>query len=205
MKKLILLFGLLFVLILQNKVTAQLQGDNESVLFTAYLLGAYNLEIKDGGEQIATFQSANDYNLGVTEGAGIVPGYTTIGVEATGNWFLDIKAEDFLPSTGTGVIPINNLGIWCEASGAHQFGTEVSCSFQDADNALGIVNTDTRLIDLITDNSGNLDDNEFVLHWLMGTMQGGMNSTSMFFQLSNGDFSLGTYTTTVVLTMTEIP
>jgi hypothetical protein len=68
-----------------------------------------------------------------------------------------------------------------------------------------VLNTDVTLIDLLTENSGDETDNQFVLNWLMGTMNGSMNSASMFSQLSDGIFSQGTYTTTVVLTMTEIP
>jgi hypothetical protein len=39
----------------------------------------------------------------------------------------------------------------------------------------------------------------------MGTMQGDMNPASMFSQLAAGIFSVGTYNSTVVLTMVEIP
>jgi hypothetical protein len=187
---------------------AQLGEDTEDVIFNAILGGAFNLLVLDGDVQTAYFNSADDYNLGVSEDLGtpgIDPGFTTIAMEATGNWFLEISAPDFTPITGTGSIPIGNLGVWCEATGVHQFGTEVTCGFQTADAALGLSNSDVTLIDLGSGNAGAATDNEFVLHWLMGTMQGSMNDVSMFTQLSNNVFSQGTYTTTVVLTMTEIP
>jgi hypothetical protein len=103
------------------------------------------------------------------------------------------------------VITIDNVGVWCEATGVHQFGTEVTCAYQSADAALGLSTADVTLIDLGTGNAGDATDNLFVLHWLMGTMQGSMNPQSMFAQLSAGVFTMGEYTTTIVLTMTEIP
>lgn len=207
MKKLLLFFGLLAALQLHNKVMAQLTDEGE-VIFNAYLESSFNLEVQDGGDQVATFRSSEDYNFGISETIGtpgIEPGFTTVYMEATGNWNLKISAPDFIPVVGTGSIPINNLGVWCEATGVHQFGTEVACNHQSADAALGLSSTDAVLIDLLTDNSGDQTDNLFVLHWLMGTMQGGMNPASMFSQLSDGIFSQGQYTTTVTLTMTEIP
>jgi hypothetical protein len=207
MKKLLLLLAFFGALNMQTKVMAQLE-DEEDVIFNAILGGAFNLVVQDGDVQTATFASADDYNFGISETMGtpgIDPGFTTVAMEATGNWYLKISAPDFVPVTGTGGIPISNLGVWCEATGTHQFGTEVTCSHQSADAALGLLNTDVTLIDLLTDNSGDQTDNLFILHWLMGTMQGSMNTNSMFSQLSDGLFSQGTYTTTVVLTMTEIP
>ena len=206
MKRIILLL-ICFTAIQLNSVTAQL-SDDEEVVFNAILGGAFNLVVQDGDVQTATFGAADEYNLGISEtmgNPGIDPGFTTVAMEATGNWYLKISAPDFTPIVGTGVIPINNLGVWCEATGVHQFGTEVTCSHQSADAALGLSNTDITLIDLLTDNSGDQTDNLFVLHWLFGTMQGTMNPASMFSQLSDGIFSQGTYTSTVVLTMTEIP
>lgn len=191
-----------------NYLRAQQTSPGE-VIFNAILNSAFHLTVEDGGEQTATFQSEDDYTLGVTENQGtpgIVPGYTTITMVATGNWYLNIKADDFIPNgSGTGSIPIDNLGVWCEATGNHQFGTEVTCNNTTVDNPLGLTNVDQLLIDLGTDDSGDKTDNEFVLHWEMGTMMGTMNPVNMFTQLSNGIFSLGTYVTTVELTMVEIP
>jgi hypothetical protein len=204
MKKIPVLFVLLLGLQFQTSLMAQLQ-DHKDVVFTAWLNSAFNLIVVDGDIQTATFNTADDYNTGVSETHGIVPGFTTVAMEATTNWNLKIHAADFSPVTGTGSIPINNLGVWCEATGIHQFGTEVKCLNTSIDASLGLTNTDLTLIDLLTDNSGDQTDNLFVLHWRMGTMNGSMNVQSMFKQLSDGLFSQGQYTTTVVLTMTEIP
>jgi hypothetical protein len=206
-RKLLQVSGLLLLFQMPLIMMGQVD-DQENVIFNAILGGAFNLVVQDGDVQTATFNTADDYNFGVSETLGtpgIDPGYTTIGMEATGNWFLEISAPDFTPITGSGTITIDNVGVWCEATGVHQFGVEVTCAHQTADFALGITNTDVTLIDLGTGNSGDATDNEFVLHWLMGTMQGSMNPQSMFAQLSAGLFTMGEYTTTIVLTMTEIP
>ncbi|MBP6872543.1 MAG: hypothetical protein KBC43_11095 [Bacteroidales bacterium] len=206
MKKIVLLFGLLFAL--QAAIMAQLT-DQEVVVFNAHLNETFNLNV-DGVTQEITFAVAADYNNGVTEAGGIVPGFTLISVEATGDWELEISAPDFTPSDGpnpgTGAIPINNLGVWCQATGTHQFGTEVTCAYQNAAAAMGLTNADQLLIGLGTTNAGDISDNAFTLHWLMGTMQGSMNTESMFNQLALGTlFSTGDFTTTATLTLTEIP
>jgi hypothetical protein len=205
MKKLVFLFTLLFAM--QTALMAQLT-DQEVVVFNAHLLQTFNLNV-DGAIQEITFAVAADYNNGVTEAGGIIPGFTLISVEATGDWHLEIECPDFLPgggNPGTGSIPINNLGVWCAATGTHQFGTEVECAYQSAPAALGLDPAPQMLIDLGTTNAGDISDNSFTLHWLMGTMQGTMETESMFNQLALGTiFSPGDYTTTATLTLTEIP
>jgi len=209
MKKIVLLLGLLFAM--QTAMIAQLT-DQEVVVFNAHLLSTFNLNV-DGVDQEITFANATQYNTGVTEGAGIAPGFTLISVEATGNWWLSINAPDFIPyagpnGAGTGSIPINNLGVWCESTGTHVFGTEVICSYQNAGAALGLSNSPAvpELIGNGTGNAGDISDNSFTLHWLMGTMQGSMETESMFNQLALGTlFSPGDYTTTATLTLTQIP
>jgi hypothetical protein len=210
MKKIFLITSLILFLV-PFRIFAQ-ATDSKDVIFNAVLGTVFHLTVTDGDVQTAYFNSSDDYNFGVSESIGtpgIDPGTTTITMEATGNWRLEIAANDFAPggpNPGVGSIPINNLGVYCEATGVHQFGTEVTCSNQAPASALGILNSAVTLIDLATgqSNSGGTGDNQFVLHWLMGTMQGSMNPQSMFVQLSNGVFTQGTYMTTVVLTMIEI-
>jgi hypothetical protein len=209
MKRIVLTLGLLFAM--QAMLLAQLT-DQEVVVFNAHLLKTFNLNV-DGIVQDITFTTAADYNNGVTEAGGIVPGFTDISVEATGNWWLSINAPDFVGyngpnGLGTGTIPINNLGVWCEATGAHAFGGEVTCAYQAAVDALGLQNPPAAptLIGNGTGNAGDISDNSFQLHWLMGTQQGSMNTvTTMFDQMSAGTFGLGDFTTTATLTLTEIP
>jgi hypothetical protein len=209
MKRITLLLCLFFAILVNTRLIAQLLEDDEPVIFNAILEGTFDLVVTDGDNQTAHFNSAPDYNIGVSETQGVPgidPGHSTVTMSATGNWFLKIRAEDFVPNgSGTGIIPISNLGVWCSASGTHQFGAEVNCPCPSADAALGLQNVDQDLITLGSGNAGNPDQNTFVLNWLMGTMQGTMRPESMFTQLANGVFSQGSYVTTVWLTMTEIP
>jgi hypothetical protein len=208
--KIFALFILLFSIYCQTSLVAQIPPDAKTVTFNAILGGALKLTVKDGGDQTAYFTTADDYALGVTEdqGSGIEPGYTTLTMEATQNWYLQINAGDLMPNgSGTGSIPITNVGVWCEASGIHQFGVEVTCVHTSIDVAYGLTSNDYTLINVETgnQNSGDENDNQFVLHWLMGTMNGSMNQETMFKQLSDGIFSLGTYITTINLTLTGVP
>jgi hypothetical protein len=203
MKKIVFALGLM--LAVNFGAMAQLT-DQGTVVFNAHLLETFNLNVVTGDAQTITFQTAANYNLGVTGPAinGIDPGLTTITVEATGNWRLEISAPDFVPAVGTGNIPIDNLGVWCAATGTHQFGTEVTCAYQNAGAAMGITVADQILIGLGTENSGDASDNAFTLNWLMGTMQGTMETESMFNQMSAGLFNVGDFTTTATLLLTQI-
>jgi hypothetical protein len=202
MKKIAFVLG--FVFAANFSLWAQLT-DEGTVVFNAHLLKTFNLNVLTGGVQEITFAVAADYNNGVTEGAGIVPGLTTITMETTGNWNLTIECPDFTPLTGSGTIPVDNLGLWLAATGSNQFGTQISCPYQNAAAALGLTPAPTEIIGLLTTNAGDGTDNAFTLHWLMGTMDGSMHATSMFDQMATGDFTVGDYTTTATLTLTEIP
>jgi hypothetical protein len=204
MKKIVFALGL--ALAMQTGLMAQLT-DQENITFNAHLLETFNLNVVTGAVQEITFAVAADYNLGVTEAGGIVPGTSTITVEATGDWDLSFEAPDFTPfgaNPGTGAIPIENLGVWCVATGTHQFGTEVACTYTSAATAMGVTAAPQDLITLGTTNAGDATDNAFTLHWLMGTMQGSMEPTSMFAQLSLGTlFSVGDYQSIGILTLTQ--
>jgi len=202
MKKIIILFAVLLTFSLQNNLRAQ--TDFDVVNFTAILNGVIDIQVVTGNNQIATFTTAAEYNLGVWEGAGINTGISTITCQSTGDWFLNVKATDFGPANPN-MIPINNLGLWITATGAHQNTFEVDFTCTSAATSQGITNLDVLLIDNGTGNAGDASDNAFTLHWRMGTRDNAsMNAQTMFDQLSNGDFGLGTYTTQVILTMVAI-
>jgi hypothetical protein len=207
MKKLVLIVCVLFALAAGTKVMAQ--TDEDYVVFNAHLLEVFDIVVYSGAVQEITFATAADYTLGVTEAAGIVPGFSEVSVEATGNWDMTIECPNFTPgggpSPGTGIIPVNNLGVWCESQGTFTFGNQVLCAYAAAANALGLTIAPTDLITNNTSNAGDIDENDYRLHWLMGTMQGSMNATSMFDQMQAGTFTPGDYTTTATLTITAIP
>jgi hypothetical protein len=204
MKKFVFLLAILFAM--QTALLAQLT-DTEPVVFNAHLLETFNLNIDvPGATQEITFAVAADYNNGVFEAAGIVPGISHATVEATGNWELTILCPDFVGGNGGAqVIPINNLGVWCDdLLGTHKFGGEVTCAYQNAAASLGLSTGSQVLIGLGSGNAGDITDNHFVLHWRMGTRDNAsMNPLSMFDQLAVPDFTTGDYTTTALLTITQ--
>jgi hypothetical protein len=209
MKKMIFLFTVLLVISTQSKIFAQ---DSDVVNFTAILNELLDIEVQSGNNQIATFTTADDYNLGVTEGAGIATGLSEVTMESLGNWNVQIDADDFFDG-GSQYIPIENLGVWVEAIGAHQNNAEVLFTCTNAATSQGITDTPTNFIiynSAGVGNGGDATDNLFRLHWRMGTMDQGnptqaMLNTSMFAQILANDFGPGTYTTVVNLTMTAAP
>jgi hypothetical protein len=209
MKKLTLIVCVLFAMSAGTKVMAQ-ATDEDYVVFNAHLLDVFEIVVYSGATQTITFATAADYTNGVTEAGGIVPGFSDVSVESTGNWDMTIECPDFVPgggpNPGTGTIPVNNLGVWIESNGSFVFGNEVNCAYTAAASALGLTIAPTDLITNNTGNAGDIDENDYRMHWLMGTMQGSMNGTSMFDQMqAPGGFTPGDYTTTATLTITEIP
>jgi hypothetical protein len=200
MRKILLFCAVLFAF--QLPVNLMAQEDFTEVIFNAILSETFSINVLPGGEtQTATFASAADYNNGVTEAGGIVDGFSTITVEATANWDVQILAPDFTDGGGQ-VIPINNLGVYCtDGSGTHTIGNEVMCDYTTDLTALGLSTAEQMLLYNGTGNAGTAAENEFILHWEMGTMHGSMNPISMFNQMLAGDFDIGTYQTTVTLNL----
>jgi hypothetical protein len=209
MKKFVFILSVVLALSAGTKTYSQLT-DQDIVVFNAHLLQVLDIVVYSGGVQEITFAAAADYTAGVTEAGGIVPGYSEVSVESTVNWDMSIECPDFLPyagpnGAGTGSIPINNLGVWCETQGAFTFGNQVDCAYQTAATSLGL---SVNPVPLITNNGGNAGDvneNDFRLHWRMGTRDNAsMNPATMFDQMQLGVFTAGDYTTTATLTVDEI-
>lgn len=207
MKKLVLLFGLLFAL--QTAIMAQVTVQN--VVFNAHLVSTFNLNLVSGPTQEITFDDAAEYNGGVDEFNGIAPGFSEISVEATENWYITLECPDFAgfgPTPGVGLIPIANLGVTITEDGAHGLGTgEVVYTAIGPANPEGLTVLPTNLIWLgANPNAGDVTDNAFTLHWEMGTQLGTMyNTGSIFDQMSAGDFTTGDYTATATLTLIPSP
>lgn len=188
------------VLLVAHTTSVMAQTDTDVVNFTAILTDVLSLNVISGQAQTAEFNTPDRYNFGID-----AVGTTTITVESTANWDVQINAADFSDGGGN-IIPINNLGVWCQATGLHLIGTEVDCSYTSLADAWGITTADQTLLDDLGGNGGDASDNAFNLNWTMGSMNGSMNTASMFEQVSDGTIgALGTYTTTVNLTLTAHP
>lgn len=204
MKKFVLFLGLSFAM--QTALMAQLTGN---VIFNAYLLSTFRIEVTDGGTQEITFAIAADYNNGVTEGAGILSGASSFTIEATENWNTTIQCPPFTGGSG-GPIPIENLGFTITEDGFHTLaGGEVTYLAGNPDPQ-ALTAAPAALISLGANplgNAGDISDNAFTLHWQMGTAYLAALGTpaigTMFDQMANGDFTTGTYITTAVLTLSS--
>jgi hypothetical protein len=201
MKKLVLLFGMLFAL--QAALMAQVTSGN--ITFNAHLNQTFNLIIVNGEVQEITFATAADYNNGVVEAVGILPGTSLINIEATEDWDLSIECPNFLPfgvNGGTGVIPIDNLGYEITENGLHGLaGAEVTYTGGNPDPVALTIATAPLISKGTASNAGDALDNAFTLHWQMGTMLGNMHATSMFNQMANGDFTTGDFQAIALLTL----
>ena len=191
---------LIMVFVMQTANVFAQVTDVETVAFTAVLSAVLNLNVLAGGTQTATFDTPAKYNLGID-----IVGNTTVTMESTSNWNLQIKAPNFTDGAAAS-IPINNLGVWCASTGLHALnGPECSCAFTALATSMGITIADQILIGRVGANAGAAADNAFTLNWTMGTMQNTMNPLSIFTQLANGTIAnIGTFTTTATLTLTAL-
>lgn len=201
MKK-IFLFSAALILFFSARMTAQVTDD---VIFNADLVNVFAITVTAGDVQNAVFDTPAEYNLGIN-----AVGTSVFQVESTEDWYCDLNAAaaNFTPVTGSGNLPVDNIGYWLEAIGSNTFGTELVLTQSNSSLATSksVTAVPVRIIDLgSSSNAGGQTENEFNLNWTMGTMQGDMHATSMMDQIANGDFTLGTYTTTITLTATQIP
>jgi len=189
-------FTFILVIAILTQAGTLFAQDTEQVTFEAILAEVLNLNVTGGAAQTVTFDSPATYNFGVDD-----VGQTTITVESTTDWNLAVAAADLI--NGANSIPINNVGIWLQATGAHTIGGECSSTYTSLANACGITVASQTIIGNNGNNAGDASDNAFTINWTMGTMNGTMNGASIFDQLADGTIgSTGTYTTTVNFTVT---
>jgi len=174
------------------------QTDTDVVNFNAILAEVFDITVTSGNNQTANFDTPTTYNVGID-----AVGTSTITVEATNDWDVQISAPDFTDG-GTNIIPINNLGVWCESTGNNAIGTEVTCAYTTLATCMGLTIADQMLLDHGTGtNAGDALDNAFNLNWTMGTLNGSMNTATMLQQVADGTIgAMGTYTTVATLTLT---
>ncbi|MCF6170246.1 MAG: hypothetical protein L3J31_06305 [Bacteroidales bacterium] len=197
MKKLIIILLTLFAM-----QTTSVLAQTDIVNFEAILLDVTTITVTAGQDISVTFATSDDYNNGFD----VITPVTTVEVVALLDWEMSISAPDFDNADGGGdIIPINNVGVWCEATGVHQFGVELTCLYTTITTPVGLTNADQLLIGNGTGNNGDAADNSFNLNWEMGSMNGSMNPNSMFSQVADGTIgSLGTYNTVITLTLTTL-
>lgn len=197
MKKLLIILMTLFAL-----QTTSVIAQTDVVNFEAILQDVTAITVTAGNDITVTFATSDDYNFGFD----VIAPVSTVEVVALLDWDMSIAAPDFTGgATGTDIIPINNVGVWCESTGVHTFGAELVCAYTTQTTPLGLTIASQPLITNGTGNNGDALDNAFNLNWEMGSMEGSMNPNSMFSQVADGTIaSLGTYNTIITLTLTTL-
>lgn len=195
MKK-IILFSAALILFFNARMIAQVTDD---VIFNVDLQNLFTITVEQGDIQLATVVTSADYLGGVIP----APGVSEVSVESTSNWYINISGPNLTGTAGT--IPVNNIGVYVtDGTGTFTLGTEYTSPYTTAATCMGLATTDQLLVDNGTGNAGGKVENWFNLNWLFGTMQGGMNATSLLQQIANGDFlSPGQASTTLTLTATQ--
>lgn len=198
MRKIILI---MVVLLVAHTTSVMSQTDTDVVNFNAILAEVFSITVTSGNNQTANFDTPTVYNTGID-----AVGTSTVTVEATNDWDVNISAPNFTDGGGNS-IPIDNLGVWCESTGNNTIGAEVTCAFTSLATSMGLTIADQILFDLGTGtNAGDAADNAFNLNWTMGTMNGTMNTATMLQQVADGTIgAMGTYTTVATLTLTAKP
>jgi hypothetical protein len=145
------------------------------------------------------FDEFIEYHNGINTGQA-----TFIRIGSIYDWKLQFKADQL---TFIGVydaahhMELNNLGLLIESIGTNQDdGSNIINNAKYAQVAL-----ESSDITILT--KGNLTnkgygiENSFTLNWEMGTMQGNMNTLSIFDQMAAGLVDADTYTVNVILTL----
>ena len=197
MRKLIIILLALFAL----QTTSVFAQTTAIVDFQAILQDVTLIEVTGGNAIIVTFATADDYN----DGFDVIVPISTVEVTALLDWDMTIAAPDFvIQGGGPETIPINNVGVWCESTGTFPFGGELVCAYTTQTTPLGLTVASQPLITNGTGNAGDPSETSFNLNWEMGSQNGSMLQTSMFDQLSNDDFTVGTYDTQITLTLVTL-
>ena len=181
------------------------QSDAATVGMTVDLKNVLDLNVTAGSSVVFTFDTPTEYTAGMSQPDG---SNTTVTMDATTDWKLSIEAADLTDGgTPPNTMQSENVGLTVEAQGNNTFtGNQVSSSYEEGvGSALGLPNAKTLLIDKGTNGNTGDGDNTFVLHWRCGTQEGTMASYSMMDLImgnaSDPQVPLGTYTTTVNLTL----
>ena len=171
--------------------------DSETVTLTANLNTTLALALAGTGVEF-TFDELSEYQNGIGEADEV----TLMGsVASTADWKLEYKATAALThSNGTNTIPLSQVGVRAAITGLY-LGAARSLEPAKTD-PLALDNVNVVLFNKATGttNAGSALDNAFGLYWEMGTQNGDMLTNSLF----DANYVRGTYTTSVLFTLTEV-
>ena len=206
-------------LIITGSAFAQPVSDRAVVPVAITLNQILRLHVTNGGNIEFVFNTINDYKAGITNTAFYD---TDFVVAASGNWALDMAAEDAVNMTGTdnplNTLNINNVGFtstWTGTNTCCTALTQVSGVTGNYDTATsggaacGLKVFTGGAADLLYQDAGiaagsggDVLQNAFTLNWECGTLAAGttaMNATSWLAQSASPD----RYVTNVFLDLTS--
>lgn len=210
MNKLQLIFAAALIALTSFSVFAQ-KGPSEVVNFSASLSEYVTLKIEEGAAQSFTFNNANEYNNGIEsneDGSHVAK----VSVDASTKWKMTLKAanENFTASNNgaEGSLAANNLGYYIKKTGTNAAGTDFVNNTNNPEAPVAVSHIAKEILTSTatagSSNIGDFNSNQFNINWEMGTQDGDMNPASIFEQMRAGNFTTGTYTLDVSLTVSAI-
>jgi hypothetical protein len=187
MKKLALLFLGLFI----YAANVNAQVDDRAVIPVAVTLNSIlRLNVTSGGNIEFNFNTLEDYQSGINTGS---PYQTKFNVASSVNWDVFMYAEDAnLIGTdeigGGNVMTLDNIGYHVSSDGT--IGTDLAFSFNDPTDPGPLTNIATTILvgyDGTNSNAGDINQNNFTIHWRCGTQEGTMNAQSILEQTIAAD------------------
>lgn len=170
-------------LLLGNVSFGQAVDDRAVVPVAVTLSSILRLNVVSGGNVEFSFITLADYQEGIFNSP---PYDTRFTVASSVDWDVVMYSEeDMLVSTddidGTGM-ELDNIGYHVEANGDNN-ETVLNIPSTEA-NPSALTNTEEIIVgyDGTNSNAGDINDNDFTIHWRCGTQEGGMNPVSILEQ-----------------------
>ena len=204
MKRLILLMA---GLLTTGTVFSQAIDDRAVIPVSITLNSILRLNVTSGGNIEFNFNTLEDFQNGLNEGAVSAAYQTSFTVASSVNWNVNMYAED-ATLLGTDIagaprtLALNNIGY----SVASATGAQAITDFNAPSAAAVVALTNAPATVLVGYNStipnaGDIIRNSFVVHWRAGTSEGNMNGASI---LSQG-VAADRYSTNVFLVLQPAP
>lgn len=180
---------------------AQAVRDRNVIPVAVNLNQVLRMTITNGGNIEFTFNSIDDYRLGLSGDAGTSgsanpatsdPMYVTdFTIASSTRWELSYGSEEatFIGTDNpANTLALDNVGFNLASNGAHTFGAANQIVSAPTTDGTVIADLDVFPTVLMTDagtataNAGDATDNSFTITWRCGTVEGGMNATSLLDQ-----------------------
>lgn len=189
-----IVFGLA---LLTNVTFAQGVSDKAVIPVAVTLNSILRLNIVSGGNIDFAYNNLMDYQNGIPNSNAYDTRFT---VASSQDFQVDMYVEDDVfigtdyadTSGGSHTMPLNNVGFITEYVGG---GVDGDYTYNTS--ALGLTSGETTIVSPAGANSiaGPVTQNDFIIHWESGTMNGTMNGTTMLSQ----NLAADRYTTNVFL------